>query len=300
MAGAGKKWLMGCGIGCGLVLISLGGIGTCGYFGFQKIKEGADRIEVTVGEMEARFGQIEDYTPQVDGRIPAATMEVFLAARDGMAAERESMSAMFRTLEEDGGGNVIAKIKAGLRFIPSMIVFVEQRNQALLNEGMGLGEYYHIYTLAYHNMLDKDLGDGPSFDIEGDDEEESESPVRFGVRTNDGDDGARERRQRRRREFVNRTQRRILANQLQALDSLDAAALSMGGLSGLDRDTWRATLAAEVEAMRNEHLRLPWEEGLPPQIRASLEPYRDRLEASYDEMTAVLEMGMGDNDHDLN
>ena len=48
--------------------------------------------------------------------------------------------------------------------------------------------------------------------------------------------------------------------------------------------------------MDRESLRILWEEGLPEQIRASLEPYRDRLDATYDDMTSILEMGLIEHD----
>jgi len=41
---------------------------------------------------------------------------------------------------------------------------------------------------------------------------------------------------------------------------------------------------------------LPWEEGLPTQILGSLEPYRVRLDESYDAMTSIIEMGLTDED----
>ena len=44
MGGAAKKLGIGCGIGCGVVLLVLGGIGTCGYMGVRKI---VDRAEIT-------------------------------------------------------------------------------------------------------------------------------------------------------------------------------------------------------------------------------------------------------------
>jgi len=45
MAGAGKKWLIGCGIGCGFFVLIMGGIGTVGYFGVKKFADRAERIE---------------------------------------------------------------------------------------------------------------------------------------------------------------------------------------------------------------------------------------------------------------
>ena len=38
MASGVQKWLVGCGIGCGLMILAAGGIGTCGYVG---VKNGA-------------------------------------------------------------------------------------------------------------------------------------------------------------------------------------------------------------------------------------------------------------------
>ena len=67
-------------------------------------------------------------------------------------------------------------------------------------------------------------------------------------------------------------------------------------MAGLDFDTWRAELAAEAEAMDRESLRFLWEEGMPAQIRESLEPYRVRLDETYDDMTSILEMGLVEHD----
>jgi hypothetical protein len=52
---------------------------------------------------------------------------------------------------------------------------------------------------------------------------------------------------------------------------------------------WREALSEEVAAMEDEDLRLPWEEGLPAVIEASLEPYRERLSESYSALCNPLE-----------
>ncbi len=67
-------------------------------------------------------------------------------------------------------------------------------------------------------------------------------------------------------------------------------------MASLDYDIWRAELAAEAAAMDRESLRMLWEEGLPAQIRGSLEPYRVRLDETYDDMTSILEMGLVEHD----
>ena len=88
MAGAGKKWFIGCGIGCGLMVLILGGVGTCSYFGVKKIQEQVEGMEENADAVRARFGDPADFVPELDGAIPADRMEAFLAVRDGMAPFR--------------------------------------------------------------------------------------------------------------------------------------------------------------------------------------------------------------------
>ena len=52
-------------------------------------------------------------------------------------------------------------------------------------------------------------------------------------------------------------------------------------------------LDREIAAMNADRDRLPWQDGVPPQLEASLEPYRERLESSYSIMCNPLEAGIG-------
>ncbi len=88
MAGTGKKWFIGCGIGCGLMFIVLGGAGTCAYFGVKQFKDKADGLDESFEAVEAQFGDATDFVPRPDGVIPAERMETFLAIRDDMAPLR--------------------------------------------------------------------------------------------------------------------------------------------------------------------------------------------------------------------
>jgi hypothetical protein len=53
---------------------------------------------------------------------------------------------------------------------------------------------------------------------------------------------------------------------------------------------WRQTLATEIRALERDPYRLPWQNGLPPTLAESLEPYRSRLEASYSALANHLEL----------
>jgi hypothetical protein len=290
MAGTGKKWLVGCGIGCGLFVLLLAGAGTVGFFSVKKFTERADRIEETFDRMDAEYGQPSEFVPELDGSVPAGRMEVFLAVREEMHDVQMEVSEMFSTLDGRNDAGVIDKFKAGIRFIPALFIFIEERNNIMLERGMGVGEYQYIYALSYYGLLDKDLSDGPGFTVVSDEEHTENDSWNWQI--NSGDDGEEETRERRAREvrkFVNRVQSRVIRNQLEALDEV-------GYVEGLDFETWRAQVQAEAEAMERESLRLLWEEGLPEQIRESLEYYRDRLNASYDDMTSILEMGLVEHD----
>jgi len=285
MAGAGKKWVVGCGIGCGLMLLILGGVGTCGYLGVKKIKEQADAIEVSSSDLTKRFGEPSAFVPDPDGTISPDRMEVFLAVRDEMAPTRTEVSDMLTTL--DGDSHWLAKARAGLKMVPAMIRFVGNSRVALFDQGMGGGEYSYIYALSYYVLLHKDPADGPGFVLAGDNRADDDH-VRMNWGHDADDKDLRETRARRVRGFVNRLQVELLNNQVEAF----RATLPTGADPA--SDPWGAQLLAEQQAMSIETLRFPWEEGLPDQLRASLEPYRERLAESYDPMTSIIEMGFVD------
>ena len=288
MAGTGKKWAIGCGIGCGVFLLIGAILGGVGFFGVKRIAERADGIEQSFDKIDAVYGRPHDYTPPLDGRIAADRMEAYLAARDAMVGMRGEMSATFVTL--DGGGNFLAKARAGFRLVPDLFDFIEGRNRILLEHGMGLGEYQYIYTLTNFALLGKDPADGPGFTLV-DDEDHGGDGWSFNV--DDGKDdpeAVREERARLVRREINEMQRAMTANHLRELES------SFVELPGLDRDAWTAQLAAEAASLEDEYLKLLWEDGLPDHVRESLEYYRTRLEDTYDPMTSILELGLIDHD----
>lgn len=287
MAGAGRKWLTGCGIGCGLMVLILGGMGTCGYRVAKNIKQRADRLEADTDSLNTRFGVASAFVPAPDGAVPADRMEAFLAVRDDMSPSRAAMSEMLTVL--DGEGGWIAKSRAGLKLVPSVMDFAAERNRALMAHGMGEGEYLYIYSLAYFDLLGVDPGDGPGFVLSSDDHNEEDGvKIDWGARHNSK--AAHEKRVRRVRHFVNGVMTPVLEHQLAAVkDALPAGADPAA-------DPWASRLGAEVEAMKLETLRLPWEDGLPDRIRASLEPYRDRLKSTYDPIVAVVEIGLNDEE----
>ena len=152
--------------------------------------------------------------------------------------------------------------------------FMKGRNQALLDAGMGMGEYYYIYVIGYFSWLGKHPGDGPDFQID----ESGSDEIRVGELDRE------EVREERRDLFIRRIHRMLLPMLHNQLDKL-----ASGGVSEA-QSGWRASLEAEIQAMEKDRFRLPWQEGLPARTEASLEPFRSRLEQSYNAMTNPLEL----------
>jgi hypothetical protein len=197
---------------------------------------------------------------------------------------RDEIERSISLLEDEGeeidvesGGTVFQKLKLVFGLIPQIADYFKARNQALLDAGMGMGEYYYIYSLVYFAWLDKSLVDGPSFPITG---EEGD----FGVSYENRDD--EEALEMRRDISLRRLHRMLLPmlrNQYAKLEQESGVAVSQ---------EWKEALAAEIEAMESDRHRLAWQDGLPEVIASSLKPYRDRLDASYSRMMNTIEISM--------
>ena len=157
------RWLKGCGCGC-LALVILvvlltvwGGTKMSGPF-----NKAVDARETLVEQ----FGAQEDFTPLADGSIPEERMETFLQVRQSMMEVCSSITDTFGAIQgmeeldgqkEPAAGEVMAKFfqmtKAVFNLGPEIGRFFQARNEALLREEMGLGEYTYIYAMVYGDKL---------------------------------------------------------------------------------------------------------------------------------------------------
>lgn len=288
MAGTGKKWAIGCGIGCGVFLLILGLLVGGGIFATKRIQERAETMESSFDTVRVEFGKSTDFTPPASGFVGSDRMEAFFAAREAMRPLRENLGGTLRTLDGEGV-NFLVKARAGFKLIPALMDFIEDRNHALAESGMGLGEYQYVYTLLAYALCEKDLADGPGFTLVSDEDSEDDDGWRFNTGDEDEED-VRERRIRDLRGMINEFQVKVMENQLASVDE------DFTDLGSVDREAWRAQLEAELTSLREEGLKLMWEDGLPDHLTTALEPYRMRFEESYDPMTSVLEMGLVDHD----
>lgn len=277
-----KKWLIGCGIGCGAILLILIFLIAGGVFFIKNIVNEFEDSDAIMDTLTERYGKVKEYCPDPDGTIKPDRLEAFLEAREAMAPIREELERSInilsnerkkREVEEEKSRSVFKKIKTGIGLIPQIADFYKSRSQALLDVGMGIGEYYFIYTVAYFSWLGKPVVDGSEFQFVRD---------RGDRRSRYWDDEESEEIQ---RDMMIRGLHRMilpmLRNQYEKLTEGDFPQV---------REKWRKALEEEIKAMESNRYRLVWEDGVPPVIEDSLRPFRKRLEASYSPMLNALEV----------
>ena len=274
MARSAPGWVKGCAVGCGDAFVLFLGVLALGYLFVKGTIDDFDRADAAISTVENKFGPVIAFKPAPGGIIPAERMEAFLEARELTAESRAVLqdSLEFLSVDESEISLVIEGFK-----LPGLITeFVTLHNDALLQVGMGHGEYHYIYTLAYYSLLGHSPADGPSFQLVGENGYvlETLEPVEEPV--------VRERREEMVRRGVNRLTLPALGNALTDPTVIDDSEMAR----------WRATLETEIAAMEADPLRIPWQDGIPESLEASILPYRERLEDSYDPMTSALEVGI--------
>lgn len=278
-----KKWLIGCGIGCGAVALILLLLGVGGYFFVRNIVQEVKDQEELLSSLTEKHGRIKEYCPDPEGTIPAVRLEAFLSVRQVYSSVRQELEESLSTLsgaekrESDvkPPRGIFRMLGIGFGLLPKLADYFRSRNQALLDEGMGMGEYYYIYVVAYYSWLRKSPEDGPPFPLMDEDRGED-------FRDWDEED-IREMRRDNALRKLHRMTLPMLHNQYAQLTESQPTA---------DQKEWQEALAAEIEAMEADRFRLPWQDGLPDTIEASLRPFRDRLKASYSPITNPLEIAI--------
>ena len=209
----------------------------------------AKRLEQSLVD---RFGWADQFTPSPDGSISPQRMEAFIRIRETLQPDCADYQAVLTSisqleqLETDQESSTTDAASAGLHGFksafsagPRMVKFSTNRNQALLNEDMGIGEYLYIYLSSYGELLAK----------------ETHSPF-----SNMEEAYVSERAQ---REFV-----QILSNQ--------QLALKTSGLQSTYPDL-DGDLQTEINALKDGSHSAPWPNGPTGGARESLAPYQSQL-----------------------
>jgi hypothetical protein len=250
MAGTGKKWLIGCGVGCGVtILLNIILFVGAGFLFTQPMNKAVGSQK----KLAEAYGEPNDYVPGVDSLTPQR-MEAFLAVRQVLmpaCEEFEGIAGGFAAMDElDSGGDEpstkeifqgLGKVMGSVKgLVTHMGEIMELRNEALMEQEMGMGEYTWIYVLAFNSWLSYE----PNTGIES---------------TSGGEFGARER------------------SLIEDLLNAHADALAEAGRFE-EAEIWRK----EVEKMDWSGTGIPFEGiALPREITMVLEAYRSRLEEAY-------------------
>lgn len=261
MAGAGRKWLVGCGVGCAVAAL-LAIIVTVG--GGILLTRPFNRAVSSQTELTAVHGERDEFVPATT-TFERDRIKAFVIVRKELlpiCAKFEEIAAKFQAVEElDEDGDDVSAGEAMKTVLPVVGAAMgiagnigrhsEARNQALLAQDMGLGEYIWYYVLIYNSWLgypaNQDFDDG-----------ESSGGYSPGER---------------------RVISALLANHAEGLREAGAAA---------EADLWQAEAGAVLESETG----VPFGPGgLPDRYAALLEPARGKLEAMYCAATSSFELG---------
>jgi hypothetical protein len=267
------KVLAGCGVGCLLATVVLVGVGWMGYRWARLAAEAVEAAGRTENQLEEQYGKVRDFHPPADVWAPADRMEAFLAIRQSLAPQRARLSEAIGALAvADTEGGVVGGLRAaraGVRMAPSTLQFVSARNQALLDVGMGLGEYTWYYWLTYYAWLGHSADDSLLHDIM---EERADSHGGVEMHFDAGMEPER----------IAWRLRRDIRAMLRTLETEVA--------SDPERSSWWELVSSELTSLESDTTRVPWQDGLPDALASVLEPYRNRLEGSYSRATNPFEL----------
>ena len=272
MGSSAKNWLLGCGLSCLAVVVLVVGLAV-GFGVWMRGKvRGFEQAIDQQEQLEQRFGADEAFVPWPDGAVPPERMESFLAVREATAPARVKIAEFFSLLpkgreeqQQLDDSSFLEKLRfamrmgsAGVGMAEDTAEFLRQRNSALEREGLGMGEYTYIYVTSYYAALGHSPADGEEHASDDERSERWEAPEA----------------------------RTTFLAQLRGLQQ------SVGQETG--SATWAAELVTEIEALESDAGRAPWQDGLPEAIRASIEPYRDRLDSTYNPATNPFELAHGE------
>lgn len=289
----------GCGIGCGVIFLIVIILVGMVYYLVKDSITAFKETEESISLLIKKYGNVADFCPNPEGIIKPGRIEAFLKVRErSIPAAEEMKQSLVQILEEIKRSeekkqsflDVIRIVKKISKTIPHLARYFTARNRALMDVGMGIGEYYYIYVTAYYSLLHLSPRDGPDFGFLQD--KGGNSSFYFAMKEmlkdKDKKEEPRETDSWESEEVGSIVRVRgfilpMMKCQLQKLKT---------GLLDEDLEAWKNALENEIEKMNNDRNRIPWQDGLPEVLSSSLLPFRERLETCYRDMMNPLEFGL--------
>jgi hypothetical protein len=211
--------------------------------------------------LEQDYPTLESYQPRLDGRIAAERLAVFLRVREALLPACSELSDVVASLDGAVGEMNALEEKEGepgIKDVPWLAIgrtvgsafslppaigrFAKARNEALLQEKMGFGEYAWIFSAAYSHTTPEE-GVLQRGEVEFDDPSER-------VRSN------------------------VIGMMRRALASIEAQESPPQ-----ESQAFAEALREELAALDADPARTLWAEGLPGPLAASIEPCAAEIEA---------------------
>ena len=273
MTSTTSKVLTGCGIGCLLLIMLAVGMSFMGYKWVKETTEAVEEAGRIERELEDAYGPARAFVPAPGPGVPDDRMEVFLAVREAMTERRNELETAVASLaaaaEGGGAASGLRAARAGVSLAPLVFEFANARNSALLDVGMGMGEYTWIYWFTYFAWLGHPADDSELHEFMNS-QAAGEGAVQIHV------DGGME------PERITWRLRRDVKAMLRNLEQELAADPASDGLL--------RAIAEEFSKLDADPGRVPWQDGLPEVVTSGLEPYRVRLEATYSSASNPFEL----------
>jgi len=259
-----QKWLLGCGIGCAVVVVLVVGLVTSTIVYIRGKFQPLQAASESRKEIVAAYGAPDAFVPPSSGAITPERMEVFLSVRDSLKDTQARLDAALASFDlerlnqrQPSFGAVLRTLNDLSNLIAPVGEYVNQRNRVLMDKHTGLGEYAYIYSIAYYSWLGHRPDEGPPI-LER---------IRQGDRVRFSGGGSNLSPESVRWQY-RRVILRLLGNQLDSIkDSAQAK--------------WRAMLKEEIDRVDRSPDRVAWQDNVPTPIEECLKPYRSRLEATY-------------------
>lgn len=219
-------------------------------------------------ELIETFGEVVAYVPDNSGLPRPERVQVFIEVRRAQEEWRQNVSLAFEEFlvnkqdqESSGVSHFWKLLRATTDMAPSLAGLWSSRNQALLDHGMGAGEYSYLYCLAYYSYLGYDPGDGAQ-----------DSELDFGHSGGTGLNVSTEGE-------LTEAERRDAA--WSRVHDLMLPFLEAANQAGSSDAQWLDDLGEELELLQASPLRYPWREGAPRSLADVFRPFRRDLELQY-------------------
>lgn len=270
----------GCGTGCLSLIIILVLFFAGSYFYVKHRLDSFDKIDESEKKLEAIYGSVYDFTPDINTNYNSSRIKKFLEVRSSISNEMNELDSALSGMQNEIEGivddpsfwDILTIVKSGFGLIPDIVRYSMARNEALLANQMGLGEYDYIYYTAFYVILDKSPGDGPKFRLEG---EGGDKDEQYGEKVF-------ENRRIKISIYVNRLAREHLTNLKEILVLTDPENPSL------------PLIEEEISRLNSGNTVLPWKTVKPDFITAPFKDYMSEMNASYNFLINPLELDSKD------